>query len=66
MREITILRLAQMVVACVCIISGAAVARSVMRVESSRWVHLGIGAAISVVFVYAALVLGTRGIYTYG
>lgn len=66
MREITILRLAQMVVACVCIISGAAVARSVMKIKANQWVHLGVGAAISVVFVYAALVLGTRGIYTYG
>lgn len=66
MRDANILRLGQMVVAIVCIISGAAVARAVTRIDGSRWPHLLVGAAISVVFVYAALVLGTRGIYTYG
>jgi hypothetical protein len=63
--EVTILRLAQYATACVAIISGAAVARkAVGDAGKDRWLSLLVGVVISAAFLYVAIELATRRIYT--
>lgn len=61
-----VIRLAQMAVAAVCIISGAAVARAAVKTNTERWWQLAAGVALSVVFVYAAIKLSSRPFYVTG
>ena len=64
MDEVTILRLAQYFVACVCIVSGAAVARGAVKSNSDRqWFSMLIAVVISRAFLYVALELARRRIY---
>lgn len=67
MDDTTIIRLAQLVTACVCVICGAAVAKAAVNGGANLWWKFAGGVALSVVFVYAAITLATRGFYfTYG
>lgn len=66
MDDVTIIRLAQLFAACVAIIAGAAVAKAAVNNAQGRIWQIGAGLAISVVFLYAALILATRSIYYNG
>ncbi len=64
MEETTIIRLAQLAAACVCVISGAAVARAAVNNRAERqWLSLIIDVVLSVAFLYVALELASRRIY---
>lgn len=62
----TIIRLAQLATACVCIISGAAVAKAAVNAATGRIWQVAAGLALAVVFIYAAIELANRSIYFNG